>query len=132
MKYLLDTHAWYWSVTEPSRLPAATRRLLRSPPSEPLGVSAISVWELCKLVEKGRIKISLPLHDWISASLHPEFLELVGLTPEIAVASTQLPGPFHRDPADQIIVATARVYNVTLVTQDRDLRRYTHVRTLWD
>lgn len=132
MKYLFDTHAWYWSVTEPERIPAATRKLLRATLAEPIGLSAISVWELCKLVEKGRLQITLPLIDWILASIDPGFIELVPLSAEIAVASVQLPGAFQRDPADQIIVATARVRNTILITKDQALRDYVHVRTLWD
>lgn len=132
VKYLFDTHAWYWAVTEPRRLPAPTRRLLQSSPEEPIGLSAISVWELCKLVEKGRLEISLPLLDWISASLDPTFIELIPLSPKIAAASVQLPAEFPRDPADQIIAATARLAQAALITKDRALRAAAHLRTIWD
>lgn len=132
MKYLFDTHAWYWAVTDPGQLPAPARRLLRPSPNEPIGLSAISVWELCKLVEKRRLEVSLPLLDWINASLDPAFIELVPLTPKIAAASVQLPGKFPGDPADQIIVATARLANAALITKDRALRSSAHLRTIWD
>ena len=133
VKYLFDTHAWYWSVTEPGKLPPVARRLLRSSAAaEPIGLSAISIWEFCKLVEKGRVEIRLPLLDWIKASIDPAFIELVPLSPKIAAASVQLPGKFQRDPADQIIVASARVANAVLITKDRSLRAYPHVRTIWD
>lgn len=132
MKYLFDTHAWYWAVTEPERIPAAARRLLRPSLREPIGLSAISIWELCKLVEKGRLKINLPLLDWVTASIDPAFIDLMPLTPAIAAASVQLPGRFQQDPADQIIVATARLANAVLITRDRALRSYAHVRTIWD
>jgi PIN domain nuclease of toxin-antitoxin system len=133
VKYLFDTHAWYWSVTEPEKIPAVARRVLRSAPQgEPIGLSVISIWEFCKLVEKGRVEIRLPLLDWINASIDPAFIALVPLSPKIAAASVQLPGNFQRDPADQIIVATARQVNAVVVTKDRALRSYPHVRTIWD
>lgn len=134
MKYLFDTHAWYWAMTDPDKIPAHARRLLRSSPGggEPIGLSAISVWEFCKLVEKRRVEIHLPLLEWINASLDPAFIELIPLSPKIAAGSVQLPGKFGRDPADQLIVATARLANAIIITKDRALRSYPHVRTIWD
>ncbi|HET7512399.1 MAG TPA: type II toxin-antitoxin system VapC family toxin [Chthoniobacterales bacterium] len=132
MRYLFDTHAWYWAMTEPERFPARSRRLLKTAPEQPIGLSTISVWELCKMVESGRVRLDLPLLDWIGASLDPTFVELMPLSPQIAAASVQLPGKFRADPADQIIVATARWANAVIITKDRTLRAYPHVETIWD
>lgn len=92
-----------------------------------LGVSAISCWEVAKLVELGRLALSVPVDQWLAQALRPPVV-LLPLSPEVAVASTQLPGRFHQDPADQMIVATARLYDCPLVTLDRLIRAYPHVR----
>lgn len=132
MRYVFDTHAWYWAMTDPARLPRPSRRLLRPSPNEPIGLSAISLWELSKLVEKGRIEMQRPLLDWMNASLDPAFIELIPLSPKIAAASVQLPADVPRNPADQILIATARVTGATLITKDRALRALTYLRTIWD
>jgi PIN domain nuclease of toxin-antitoxin system len=93
-------------------------------------IAAISCWELAKLVEKGRIGFSIPTLTWIQRSLQENTIQLVELTPEIAVESTQLKG-MHADPADQIIAATSRVTGMPLVTSDNRLRQLKGVETIW-
>ncbi len=93
-------------------------------------MSVISCWEVAKLVEVGRLDLDRPVGEWLAQALAPPEIRLIELTPQIAVTSTQLPGAFHRDPADQIIVATARVYDVEVMTVDRRIVAYEHVRTL--
>ena len=88
---------------------------------------AISCWEVAKLVELGRLQFAVPVEQWLAQALLPP-VQLLPLSPEVAAASTQLPGSFHRDPADQIIVASARIYNCPLVTLDRLIRAYPHVQ----
>lgn len=95
-----------------------------------LGVSVISCWEVAKLVEVGRLVLSCAVQDWIAQALSYPGVRLLGLTPEIAIASTQLPGTFHRDPADQLIVATTRVYDSSLLTADARILNYSFVKTL--
>jgi PIN domain nuclease of toxin-antitoxin system len=94
-----------------------------------LGVSVISCWEVAKLVEKARLQLSAGLSDWIDAALLYPGIHLLPLTPQIAVESTQLPGEFHNDPADPMIVATARTHDVPLLTADARIRAYEHVAT---
>jgi PIN domain nuclease of toxin-antitoxin system len=89
------------------------------------------VWEFCKLIEKGLLAISCDAREWVRAALAMPKLRLVQLSPRIACSSIALPKPFSSDPADQIIVATAREENATLITKDETLRGYKHVRTLW-
>ena len=84
--------------------------------SQGLGISAISCWEVAKLVERGRLVLPCPVEDWLERALDYPGVVLLELTPRVCVESTQLPGEFHRDPADQIIVATARVHDCPLVT----------------
>jgi PIN domain nuclease of toxin-antitoxin system len=93
-----------------------------------LGVSAISCWEVAKLVERGRLTLPVPVGPWMQQALGYPGVRLIPLSPEVAVESTQLPGAFHRDPADQIIVATARILNCPLVTLDQLIRAYPHVQ----
>ncbi len=95
-----------------------------------IGVSAISCWEVAKLVERNRLQLPYPLKEWFAQALNYPGVCLMELTPEIAIASTQLPGEFHRDPADQIIVATARENNCPLVTSDDKIISYPHVNTI--
>ncbi|MCA9994929.1 MAG: type II toxin-antitoxin system VapC family toxin [Anaerolineales bacterium] len=71
-----------------------------------------------------------PIEEWLETALHYPGIQLLALTPQIAVESTQLPGEFHRDPADQIIVATARIYDCPLLTVDNKIRQYSHVKLL--
>lgn len=124
---VLDTHIWVWWVHADLRLTAQQLVALQEHESEGLGVSAISCWEVAKLVEYGRLALPCPVGDWINQALAYPGIRLLELTPEIAVESTQLPGAFHRDPADQIIVATARVYDCALLTADRKILTYPHV-----
>jgi PIN domain nuclease of toxin-antitoxin system len=132
MTYLLDTHTWFWALTAPAKLPAKTRQLLLHRAHAPFGLTAISVWEFAKLVQKGRITLTIPVREWVTRAIDPDLIEVVPLSPAIALESTMLPGAFHADPADELLAATARVHNLTLLTADRRLRAYPHVKTCWD
>lgn len=124
---MLDTHIWVWWVNESRDLWVEHKQLIEKQQEEGLGVSIISCWEVAKLVERGRLQLTMPIEAWLSAALAYPGVQLLELTPKIVVESTQLPGAFHRDPADQMIVATARVLAVPLVTADRQIRSYPHV-----
>ena len=126
---VLDTHAWIWWVDGDERLTLAQRDAIAAEEANLIGVSAISCWEVAKLVELGRVALSCSLEEWLDQALSYPGVQLIALTPEIATESTRLPGDFHRDPADQIIVATARVYGCSLVTSDEKILKYPHVMT---
>jgi PIN domain nuclease of toxin-antitoxin system len=132
MTYLLDTHVWIWWNMNPGRLSRKARSAIDSSEgySEIL-LSAISPWEFSKLLEKQRLGISCHAEEWMDTALCMKKLRLVPISPKIAFRSTDLPAPFHNDPADQIIVATAREFNATIISKDRLIRDYPHVRTLW-
>ena len=132
MKYLLDTHVWYWLMEVPEKIPVSVRKTMSQNNSIPFGISAISLWEIAKLGEKGKIDFNIPLQNWMKNALEPDFMKRLELDEQVAVESTRLPEGFHRDPADQIIVATARIHNLTLITADRKILAYRHVRTLWE
>lgn len=131
MKYLLDTHVWIWAMDDPGSLPADVRAELLKPANLPFGLSAISVWEACKKESAGKLRLSSPIRQWFASAIREPFLQLQPLSVDVAHESNHLPGEFHRDPADQIIVATARIHRLTLITADRRILSYSHVRSLW-
>jgi len=127
---LLDTHIWIWWIDQNQRLTNHQREILQNHESTGLGVNVISCWEVAKLVEYGRLQLICPIEEWMSSALAYPGIQLIELTPQIAIESTKLPGNFHRDPADQIIVATARIFDIPLMTVDGKILNYLHVRTL--
>jgi PIN domain nuclease of toxin-antitoxin system len=125
---VLDTHVWVWWVHDNPQLPESYRTYLQAHEMDGLSISIISCWEVAKLVEYKRLILPNPVDEWLDQALAYPGLQLLDLTPRIVVESTHLPGSFHRDPADQLIVATARVYNCPLVTLDERIRAYPHVQ----
>ena len=126
---LLDTHVWIWLVIE--RKSAFSRRARRAiEEADRRWISAISCWELAKLVEKKRISFSIPTLTWIRRSLNEYHVYVADLSPEIAVESTMLRG-FHNDPADQIVVATSRILGMPILTSDRKILDFTDVEAVW-
>ncbi|MCX5892308.1 MAG: type II toxin-antitoxin system VapC family toxin [Deltaproteobacteria bacterium] len=125
---LLDTHVWIWlSIGEMQSLSPKTQQTIARCTR---WIAAISCWELAKLVEKRRLGFTIPTLSWIRRSLNENEIRVADLTPEIAVESTELQG-FHRDPADQIIVATSRVLGMPLVTADQRIIQFGKVETIW-
>lgn len=127
---ILDTHIWVWWTDKNYLLTADYENVIQQNLSGGIGISAISCWEIAKLVEKNRLQFSIPVEDCLNQALsHPAVL-LLPLTPRISVESTQLQAVFHNDPADQIITATARIYNCPLMTFDSKILNYPHVQHL--
>lgn len=126
--YLLDTHIWVWFHTRPEKLPKDMLDLISGHQYDGLYLSTISIWEVCKLNERGRLKLSMDPHKWIKEALDITDLHLAEITPDIACASCSLPGNFHQDPADQIIVATAREMGIPILTVDARIREYPYVQ----
>ena len=132
MNYLLDTHVWIWWQALAEKIGPGVRETLTAlGEDDQLFLSAISVWELAKLVEKGHLKLGTSVDEWTRQALEMPRLQQLPLSPAIAIESTRLPQPFHDDPADQIIVATARLTDSTVISADRLIRDYAHVHTLW-
>ena len=127
---LLDTHAWVWWVHGDACLSEEQRKMLDARTVEGIGVTIISCWEVAKLVEYGRLKLPQDVTEWLRVALAYPGLRLIDLTPTIVVESTRLPQPFHNDPADQMIVATARIHDCPLATADAKILNYAHLRTL--
>ena len=126
---LLDTHIWVWWVHGDRELNSNQTKWLEENEEHGLGVSIISCWEVAKLVEYKRLLLPCSVAEWLDEALRYPGVVLLGLTPRIVIESTQLPGDFHKDPADQMIVATARVIDCPLLTNDRKILTYQHVVT---
>ena len=127
---ILDTHIWVWWVHDYDKLTSTQIEVIERNENNIIGVSAISCWEIAKLTELKRLLLPCTISEWFDQALSYPGIGIIELTPEIAIESTQLPSKFHRDPADQIIVATARIYNCPLITSDNKILRYMHVETI--
>lgn len=122
---LLDTHVWLWLMSgEGDMKPSAVRVVEDAAFHGLVRISAITVWEVAMLEAKGRIRLSRDCMAWVDEALRAPGIALVPLTPEIAVDSSRLPGKFHGDPADRILVATARREDAVLLTRDEKILAY--------
>ena len=129
---LLDTHIWFWLIREHPRADHARfKKLIEEKAIESaIRISIISVWEIGMLVKKGRIELPYNALEWVYKALQAPGLSLEPMTPEIAVDSINLPGDFHADPADRILIATARNLNATLITEDERILSYCRKHSL--
>ena len=122
---VLDTHVLVWTLGGDRRLgPNARQRVESAAEDAAVAFSAISAWEIAMLVAKGRLELDRDVLDWLAGATRLPGVHLTPLSPEISVDSTRLPGEIHGDPADRLIVATARHLGATLVTADRALLAY--------
>lgn len=122
---LLDTHVWLWLESDPGQIgKQAANDIARAAQSGNLWVSVLSVWEIGMLVAKERIRLSMPVDEWVRQAAATPGMRMLGLSPEIALESTRLPDTPHGDPVDRMLVATARMHNLTLVTQDAKILAY--------
>ena len=128
MRLLLDTHVWVWTQEQPERLGPRTKRLVLGAEHEN-GVSPVSTLEIARFAAAGEIELSIPLADWVTHSMADLAAHTIALSHEVALEAYALPGSFHRDPADRVLVATARRNGLTLVTADDRILAYPHVRT---
>lgn len=124
---LIDTHIWIWWVNGDPQLKPEYVAALTAAQTTGIEVSIISCWEVAKLVENQKLALTVPVLEWLNTALAYPGVRLLPLTPEVVVDSTQLPGSFHKDPADQMLVATARVYGLPLMTVDTKIVAYPHV-----
>jgi PIN domain nuclease of toxin-antitoxin system len=122
---LLDTHVWLWLVLASEALGSAARRTIsRAASVGNLRIAAMTVWEVGLLASRCRIVLGKPTIVRVEEAVAVSTVMIVPLSPSIAVESWELPGTFHADPADRIIVATARVTGATLLTRDRRILDY--------
>ena len=120
MTALLDTHVLIWWLSDRMQLSPRQREVVEAAtPDAPVFVSDISLWEVAMLASLGRIRLALPLREWLDKAVAPPLVRRQGISPAVATEVAALPDSFHRDPADRILVATARVLGATLLTNDR-------------
>ena len=124
---LLDTHIWIWWVNEPDQLNETTARYLDALPPAHIHISVISCWEIAKLIEKNKLELSTPLSDWFEKAIDSSGITVINLERTIISDACNLPGTFHSDPADQLIVATSRMKELPLLTADGKILKYEHV-----
>ncbi|MBB3048930.1 PIN domain nuclease of toxin-antitoxin system [Litorivivens lipolytica] len=129
---VLDTHTLIWWVNGDKQLSTNAKKAIESElPDGQVFVSSISAWEIAMLVSKGRLALTMDIDDWLDTVSAIDGISFVPVTTDVAVQSVRLPGEFHSDPADRIIVALARHRSVSLVTADTKIREYRHVKTIW-
>jgi PIN domain nuclease of toxin-antitoxin system len=126
---LLDTHIFIWWIDDSSRLSQRHRQIIQERQDEGVGISIYSCWEIAKLVEYGKLELKFSIEDWLEIALSHPNLRTIDLTIPIIIKSTQLQG-FHKDPADQIIVATSIISGIPLLTADEKIIAYPDVTTL--
>ena len=130
---VLDTHILIWWITgDLTKLSEnATFAISQELAGGEIIISSITAWEVAMLVAKDRIVISMDLDEWLSTIEQIEAVKFYAVDNDIAVKSANLPGEFHKDPADRMIIATARKLGCSLVTADEKILNYQHVKTIW-
>lgn len=129
---VLDTQAWLWWLHDPSRLSARARQTItRAEGEDGMIVSAISVWEVATKHTLGRLVLPMQLDAWFALARTYRGIVIEPVSAADALASACLPGSFHKDPADRLIVALARRLQAGLVTADTLIRAYPHVVSIW-
>lgn len=122
---LLDTHAFIWLMEGEETLSLESRQLIsRTSQKKFIFVAAISIWEIAMLQSKERIVLKTPLQKWVEKATSLPFLKIIDLNAEIAIQSCKLPGNFHGDSADRMIVATSRILDLPLLTRDKKILDY--------
>ena len=125
---LLDTHIWSGGMA--TNVTKSQIENIKANETDVIGISAISCWEIAKLVEYKRLDLPCSLDKWFEPALNYPGICLSELTPGIALDSTNLPRKFHNDSADLIIVAIAIVHACLLITSDRRILQYPYVQTV--
>lgn len=126
--YLLDTCAWIDAFSAPELFRPEIRKLINS--QRVIHVSAISLLEVARKESVGQLRFGMPLADWFQAALAADRVKVIALSPEISIDATRLPAWTHKDPGDQIVVATARVHQLTILSSDAKILSYPQVRSL--
>lgn len=130
---VIDTHVLVWWVNGSDSLSDAAEKVIKDTLNSDgeVIVSSISAWEISMLIEKGRLVLSMDVESWLDEVSQIDGVRFMPVDNEISIKSTMLPGEFHKDPADRMIVATARKLAVPLVTADEKIIHYEHVKTIW-
>lgn len=129
---VLDTHVWVWWLSQSGAMPVQVRKAIKEAQTiQAIYVSTISTWEVAQLTDRGRLRLTMDVAAWLAQAESLPFLNFVPIDNHIALKSVQLVGPLHQDPADRIIIATALTLGATLLTKDKKILAYPHVKTMW-
>lgn len=130
---ILDTHVLVWWVNDSKQLSTAGKRAINNElkGGKEILISSISAWEITMLVKKDRLTLTMDVNDWITTTAAIDGVRYIPIDNAIAMQSVALPGEFHSDPADRLIVALARHHSAPLVTADKRILKYEHVKTIW-
>lgn len=130
---LLDTHALIWWISNIDKIPSKARQAIQNEVKKgQLGVSSISIWEICMLVKKGRLKLTMDLDSWLQKVESLPVLSFIPVDNYIAKTSVSLDADALKDPADRIIAATALQAGLTLITGDQKIQKCGLVKTIWN
>jgi PIN domain nuclease of toxin-antitoxin system len=128
---LLDTHIWIWWINGSPQLPQKLMKTIKtSMKKNDIYISTMSTWEISMLVKMDRLQLRIPLKEWLETCESMPYINFVSVSNKIALESVNLPGTFHKDPADRIIVATSRIMKMPLATQDKKIIEYQHAETI--
>lgn len=129
---VLDTHALLWWTAGDKKLSRPARKAIEVAMQEgEILVSAISAWEIAMLAKSGRLTLMMNADAWLDTVAEVPAVRFVPVDVRISVGAVDLPGEFHKDPADRIIVATARHHSVPLISANLKIRDYPFVKTVW-
>jgi PIN domain nuclease of toxin-antitoxin system len=129
---VMDTHVWIWWVSNPDLLSPEARTLIdKAVMEKKIYISSMSCWEVAMLVAKGRLQLTVEVGDWIRASETLPFIQFVSVTNAIALKAVRLPMKSLIDPIDRIIIATALVLDLVLITKDKKIRKEAPIKTVW-
>jgi len=129
---VLDTHTLVWWVTGDPTLSKRAKAVIEQEQADgEIIISTISGWEIAMLVQREKLLLSMDVDSWLATVAQIDAVRFVPVDVEVATKSVELPGEFHKDPADRMIVATARKLAAPLVTKDEKIRAYAHVKTIW-
>ncbi len=133
MIVILDTHTLIWWVNADKSLSKKAHKKIQETLKKngEVIISSISAWEIATLIQKKRLNISMDLDSWFDEVSRIEGVRFTPIDNEVGIKSTTLPGDFHKDPADRMIVATARKFSAPLITADEKILNYPHVKSLW-
>lgn len=128
---ILDTHVWWWAISEPKQLSNIAKKIINETELCERFISSISLWEFSMMVKKNRISLKIEPNEWFQHAIGGVGISVIPISENIAIDSCNLPGKFHKDLADRIVVASARINNAILVTKDEKIRNYPNVQTSW-
>ena len=129
---VLDTHTWVWWLTAPERLSRKTQKLIEhSLAQAEVRISSISVWEITMLVSRGRLSFTVDFPSWLNVATSVPGVRFYPVDNSVAYQAVNLPGNFHADPADRMIVATALALDATLISGDQKIQNYSYVKAVW-